>query len=242
MEHLLKRQLSDLGVRPGGVLLVHTSLKGLGGVSPDLVIQALLDVLSPGGTLLVPALSYQTVTAEHPIFNLQTTPACIGALPERFRTAWAERRSLHPTHSVCAAGKLARELTESHWEDCTPVGTHSPFRLLPEAEGQILMLGCGLRPNTFMHGVEEAAGASYPLASEPLAYTLEDGGSRTVKDYYPHHFGSRIQRYDRLEGLLTAPELREGAVLSGRAYLLEASAVYRAGVAKIREQDDFFID
>ncbi len=242
IKSMLKSQLEDLGVAPGGVLLVHTSLKGLGGAAPDLVLQALLELLTPAGTLLVPALSYRTVTAEQPFFHLQHTPACIGALPERFRTAWAEYRSLHPTHSVCAAGKLARELTASHQADNTPVGPHSPFRLLPEVSGQILMLGCGLRPNTFMHGVEEAAGASYPLAAEPVAYTLTDGDRRTVKEYYPHSFGERIQRYDRLEGLLEAPALRKGPALSGTAFLLDAKAVLQAGIAQIRAQDLYFVD
>ena len=75
IKSMLKSQLEDLGVAPGGVLLVHTSLKGLGGAAPDLVLQALLELLTPAGTLLVPALSYRTVTAEQPFFHLQHTPA-----------------------------------------------------------------------------------------------------------------------------------------------------------------------
>ena len=33
------------------------------------------------------------------------------------------------------------------------------------------MLGCGLTPNTFMHGVEEEAGVPYRLSPDPIAYT-----------------------------------------------------------------------
>jgi len=56
--------LQQLGVRPGGVLLVHSSLSSLGYVpgGPETVIQALLKALGPGGTLLMPALSYLYVT------------------------------------------------------------------------------------------------------------------------------------------------------------------------------------
>jgi hypothetical protein len=45
------------GVRPGGVLLVHSSLRALGWVSggPLTVVHALLDLLGPDGTLVVPS-------------------------------------------------------------------------------------------------------------------------------------------------------------------------------------------
>ena len=49
--------LRRLGVRPGMVLLVHSSLSALGWVvgGPVVVIQALQDVLTPDGTLVMPA-------------------------------------------------------------------------------------------------------------------------------------------------------------------------------------------
>ena len=72
-----------LGVRPGGVLLVHASLRSLGPVEggPETVVQSLLEAISPHGTLLMPALSYRWVGPEAPIFNVLTTPSCVGALP-----------------------------------------------------------------------------------------------------------------------------------------------------------------
>lgn len=44
------------GIRPGSTLLLHSSLKSIGWVcgGPEAVIQALLDVLGPEGTLVVP--------------------------------------------------------------------------------------------------------------------------------------------------------------------------------------------
>jgi len=236
--------LRRLGIRAGDTLLVHTSIKGLAapGLTPDDIIHALTEVLTPEGTLLVPALSYSTVTRENPVFSLKDTPACIGALPERFRTAFAQCRSVHPTHSVCGWGRDALALTKDHFRDTTPVGRHSPFMRLPERGGKILMLGCGLRPNTFMHGVEEAAGASYPLDTEAVTYRIDDGKLVYQKSYLPHHFGALRQRYDRLGGLLSEPELAEGSVLGGTAYLIDAAAALRVGVEKIRETDKFFVE
>ena len=42
-----------------------------------------------------------------------------------------------------------------HVQDNTPCGQNSPFNRLIENAGKILMIGCGLTPNTTMHAVEE---------------------------------------------------------------------------------------
>lgn len=239
--------LRMLGIKEGDIILVHTSIKGLAtpGLSPDDIIAALMKLLTPEGTLLVPALSYRDVTRQFPVYHAVNTGTCIGALPERFRTEYAQYRSVHPTHSVCAWGRLAYAITAWHSLDNTPVGNHSPFMQLPKLGGRILMLGCGLRPNTFMHGVEEYARASYPLAPDPVVYTLTDENGKTwEKSYYPHNFTPLhlIQRYDRLEEVLAADELVQGNVLGGTAYLINAEAAREKAAAKIRENDYFFVD
>lgn len=236
--------LTALGISPGDVVLVHTSLKGLQTpkITSQFVIESLLELLTEQGTLLIPSLSYAFVKPENPIFNILETKACIGTLPECFRMEYAQYRSLHPTHSVCAHGKLARVLTQCHALDDTPVGEHSPFRLLTEYGGKILMLGCGLRPNTFMHGVEEYAKAPYPLSKDKLQYTLilEDG-RQIAKEYYPHEFGGLEQRYDRLESLLNQDELKMGSLLGGVGYCMDAAAVLKKGTDQIKKNPCFFV-
>ncbi|MBN1668234.1 MAG: AAC(3) family N-acetyltransferase, partial [Anaerolineales bacterium] len=66
----LQQDLLALGVRPGGVLLVHSSLSSLGQVpgGAETVVRGLLATLGETGTLLMPALSYETVTSRNPVF------------------------------------------------------------------------------------------------------------------------------------------------------------------------------
>jgi len=47
--------LRNLGVLPGQVVMLHASVKAIGWVvgGPDMVLQALFDVLTPAGTLMM---------------------------------------------------------------------------------------------------------------------------------------------------------------------------------------------
>ena len=232
------------GVRPGGVLLVHSSLRSLGKVpgGAATVIAGLRQALGPAGTLLMPALSYAAVTRERPRFDLTLTPSNVGIIPETFRRQPGVLRSLHPTHSVCGSGPVAAALLCEHGQDATPCGLHSPFHRLPEVNGQILMLGCGLAPNTSFHAIEEVVAPPY-LFGNPLEYELIDGdGARTVKRYLPHDFAGYAQRYERLGELLAEPGLRKGSVLAATVYVIEAAAMWDVALAALRRDPLAFVE
>lgn len=239
----IARDCLALGVRPGSVLLVHSSLRALGHVpgGAETVIAGLRRALGPAGTLLMPVLTYERVTPQDPRFDVRRTPANVGVIPETFRRQPGVLRSVHPTHSVCALGPLAETLLGDHERDTTPCGPHSPFHQLPQHGGQILMLGCGLKPNTSMHAVEELVEPPY-LFDPPIAYelTLADGQTQT-KTYIPHNFRGWQQRYERVEPLLPASALRRGHVLQAQAFLLQADAFWQAALTALRRDPLHFV-
>ena len=110
-----------LGIRPGMSLLVHSSLRRLGPVAggADTVIDALLSVLGPEGTLMMSAVS-GNVNENQPVFDVRLTPATVGTLPNVFRKREGVIRSLHPIHSVAALGPKAEFFTGGHLECNTP--------------------------------------------------------------------------------------------------------------------------
>jgi len=71
---------------------------------PETVIRGLLGALGEGGTLLMPALSYNLVRLAapdvYPLFDYKNTPSIVGKITEYFRTRPGTLRSLHPTHNV----------------------------------------------------------------------------------------------------------------------------------------------
>lgn len=238
-----RTDLLNLGLLPGGVVMVHASLRALGQVSggAETVIQGLLSALGADGTLLMPALSYEHVNRENPRFDVKNTPSNVGIIPETFRQRAGTKRSIHPTHSVCALGPLSAALLDPHIEDETPCGSHSPFHTLPTYNGQILMLGCGLEPNTSMHAIEELVAPPY-LYDLPIEYSLiREDGVLVKKKYSPHNFCGWQQRYERVEHLLEAPALRRGQVLEAEAFLLEAAQLWRAALPALRADPFYFV-
>lgn len=241
---LLAEDLAALGVRRGGLLLVHSSLSSMGWVRGGAVtvIAGLRQALGPQGTLLMPALSYEYVNAAHPVFDQASTPSCVGVVSECFRTTEGVKRSLAPTHSVCGAGPLAGWILGRHHIDRTPCGAHSPFRAVRDLGGRILFLGCGMRPNTSMHGVEELIEPPYLFGGLVRYRLIAGNGARLDSSVRCHAFDGWAQRYDRVADLLQSTELLAGTVRGATAQLVDAAALWDRAAAALRRNPFAFVE
>ncbi|NIA20800.1 MAG: hypothetical protein GWP05_02260 [Anaerolineaceae bacterium] len=200
---IIVQGLRRLGVRSGGVLLVHSSLKSLGRVEggPAALIAALQDVVRPRGTLAMPTLSYEEIGPDRPRFDVRRTRSCTGLVTEVFRTMPGARRSLHPTHSLAAWGRLRDEIVDGH-ERCTSPGPRgSPWRRLVEHDGQILFIGCGLSANTMLHCVEEWAPVPGSLKAEMQPLETVDYEGRVIPTPQHRHAGRHSRFYAKMEPL-----------------------------------------
>ncbi|GAB4415859.1 MAG: AAC(3) family N-acetyltransferase [Bacteroidia bacterium] len=241
--HSLRRDIERLGIVPGDVLLVHSSLRAVGPVvgGAATVVVALLEALGPAGTLLMPALSYMTVTEVQPVFDLRRTPVCVGFLPMFFWQYPGVRRSLHPTHSVCATGRLAGDLLARHETDDTPVGPQSPFSKLPGVGGKLAFIGCTTRPNTSMHGVEEQVAPPYLFRGAADYILIDADGRRLQMHMRQHNFAGWAQRYERIEGLLHPGEWQSGRVGDAQTQVLDGRAVWIRGLDALRADPLYFV-
>lgn len=237
----MAEDLKKLGIKEDDTILMHSSLSSLGYVEggADTVIDTLLSVLSEG-TLLVPTLSYEMVTDENPIFSIKDTPSCVGKISETFRKREKVIRSMHPTHSVCGCGRYAAEILSKHADTSTPVGANSPFALLPKYDGKILMLGCGLKPNTSMHGVEELIRPDYLLREKTVFYTLiDETGYKYQKEYERHNFKNTSQCYDRIVNFMEIPH---GKVLEAESWLIDAKVMWEKAYDELKKDCHAFVN
>ena len=233
----IREQFYDLGIAPGDVLLMHSSMKALGtNLTPEGFLLELKQVLTDEGTLLLPALTYETVTLEKPFFSIVDSEPCVGILPKTFMKMNEVKRSMHPTHSVCAWGLKAYELTSEHIKDNTPVGPYSPFMLLPEVDGKILFVGDILHSCTFMHGIEEIVKTPYVMNKDMTEYTLTDAmGNISKKHYYTHNFKGWEQEYTRIQNILKTPDIRTGKVCAAPCTLIDAKKLKTAAIERFHE-------
>ena len=193
--------LRALGVRAGGVTMVHTRMSAIGRVAgaAESVVRALLDALGPEGTLMayaswedhayhpgewVPELR-EAFLAEPPVFDLLVSEAVRGhgRIPERVRTWPGAVRSAHPEASVVSVGARARWLTSDH-PHRDSYGPGSPFARLVEADGQVLMLGAPLDTVTLLHHAEAIARVARKRRVTYRVTVAEDGRAveRTLTD------------------------------------------------------------
>src|SRR5438445_7962273 len=95
--------LRAIGIEPGGIIQVHSSLSRLGYVEggAETVVDALLEVVGPEGTVMVPTFNHGAAE----IYDTATTPSVNGAVTEALRRRPEARRSLHPTHPYAAIRK-----------------------------------------------------------------------------------------------------------------------------------------
>lgn len=215
--------LHQLGLPSGCSVLVHSSLKSMGyvvGGAPT-VVQALLTVLGPNGTLLVPTSPFRgtqySYLKSNPVFDVRTTPSLLGIITDTVRHWPGAQRSLHPDHPVAAIGALAGDMLAYHERIPTCCGLGSPFMRNVFNDGYILLLGVDNRRNTTLHSVEEA--------EDPDVFS-PDTFMPTVIDWQGRSFTVPVRAYaeNRSRNFLAVEEPLKAAGIMRMGRIGEADA------------------
>ena len=191
----LQAELRALGLRPGMVVLVHSSLSAMGWVCGGsvAVIAALREVLDSAGTLVMPAHSsglseprgwesppvpeawWPPIREHMPAYDPVLTPTrSMGVIAETFRKQPDVLRSAHPQVSFCACGPHAAPITDNH-SLAFGLGEHSPLARIYELHGFVLLLGVDHGNNTSMHLAEYRA-------TFPTKRTIRQGAPISTSD------------------------------------------------------------
>lgn len=241
----LKRQIEQLGLGEGMDVLVHSSLRRLPAEvrQAETVIDVLMDILTPSGTLMMPTHTWSRVWPDQPVFDVLHTPSCVGALTEAFRKRPGVLRSLHPTHSVAALGARAEHYTAGQLDVTTACGPDSPYMRLCRREGHILLLGVTMMNNTTLHALEEEADLTFLWHDAPTlqAVVIDADGRRHRMDV--RGFSDVRRRYafwiDLEHVLVDAGALRVGRVGNGLSRLIQAAPMREIVLPILREHPDW---
>ncbi len=169
--------LRALGAETGDILIVHMSLSSLGWIigGAQCVVEALLETVGAGGTVVMAAQSSQLSEPAHwsappvpaewfaairehmPAYDAALTPIRgIGAVADCLLRHPQSRRSAHPLASFVANGAAAQAIVAEH--PLSPaLGEASPLGRLYELDAKVLLIGVGHERNTSLHLAEERA-------------------------------------------------------------------------------------
>ena len=258
------RLLADLramGLGQGQTVMLHASVKAIGWVvgGPDIVIDSILEVLTPTGTLMMlaswednpydlprwPQERQEQYLRECPSFDARTSHADhrqMGILAEYLRTWPGAHRSRHP-FSYVAVGQNADWITRDEpWQYRN--GPGSPLAKLCEADGAVLLLGPVLNSITLLHHAEHLARVPSKRVDHYRMPVLV-GGQSVWMDF---------EEYDTTLGIVDWPDdyfvtiAREylaarhghtGRVGAAEARLFEATPLNALGV---RWMEEHFVD
>lgn len=197
--------LASHGIPKTATVLVHTSMRALGEVEGgcDGLIDAFTSYLSDG-LFLVPTHTWANVGRKNPIFDVRSTPPCIGALPTFAAFRKDAVRSLHPTHSVAAFGRRAAEFVRGEEKAGSPCPAGGVWARLYDENATVLLLGVGLNRNTCLHAVDEPFGFEGNL-TDPIDLTVVDaeGVSHPVR-FRKHGDATGSENFGNYETVLAA--------------------------------------
>ncbi|UYP45838.1 hypothetical protein NEF87_002123 [Candidatus Lokiarchaeum ossiferum] len=198
---ILITEFRKIGIQKGDILVVHSSLSKIGWVVGGAidVVEALMEVVTKEGTLIMPAHSggnsepsvwqhpsvpemwWPTIRDNLPPFRPDVTPnRMMGKIADLFRTYPGVIRSNHPQNSFTAWGKNAPIITANQ-PYFPSFGENSPLGRIYEMGGKILLLGVGHSNNSSLHLAESKANIpNNPMESQGAA-VLENGQRKWVE-------------------------------------------------------------
>jgi aminoglycoside 3-N-acetyltransferase len=245
----LVEQLKKMGLQSGDLVMLHASLRGIGRVlgGPDQIHQAVMEAISPDGTLMMyvgcepefEAVGRNKLPPQEESMILQHCPAFdhkiararrdYGMLAEFFRSFPGTVCSENPGARVAALGAKSDWLTANH-----PLqygyGNHSPFEKLYANHGKLLLLGSDLNQVTLLHFAEHLAPVSnkriakfkVPLLKneERIWCDVEEfDTSDGIRKWPERYFANIIERY------LQQNSIRAFKIGNATSYLIDVKSL-----------------
>ncbi len=239
--------LKAMHIDPSGTLLVHSSMKAIGPVQggAETVLDALCDYMQRG-LLVLPTHTWKQMNERYRVFRVTEEPSCVGILSELFRKRKGVIRSLHPTHSLAAFGADAAAFTAGEERTVTPCPRKGCYGKLYDRSATVLFIGCTLKNNTFLHGVEEWCRIPNRLAPTAQFFTVIAPKGYYIVPQYRHFTNPPIdvsEHYDKMEpAFAEGGAVRYGHLGNARCILADAVKMADITIPYLRKNPRLFDD
>ena len=231
-----------LGLQSGDIVLVHSSFRSFGGVQdgPQTVIDAILDVITVDGTLIVPTYNWDFCSGH--TFDVNTTPSKCGIITELVRKNPKSKRVLHPIYSHSVIGKLRDEIGDIRYK--SSFGKNSVFTKLRELNGKIMIIGLPfIHSNAFGHHVEEMLGVDYRFLKEFHGKIIDENGQEFEDNFFMNVKpldGTQETYFDDFEKLMDSENITKIRKMGDSTVkLMDANMVFDRLSKEIKQNPSF---
>ena len=204
--------IRGVGLEAGAVALVHSALSTFGPVAggASTVVDALLQVLGPAGTLVAPTFTFAHEAEVQPIIDPGSDRSEMGAITEAIRQHPLALRSTAFRHSFAAIGPRAEVITKVD-ERLSPFDLRSSFGVMLALDAQIVLLGVTYASSTSHHFAEWVCDVPYRHTLVRHVRVRRPDGRlvrRRMVDYQPRpssdgsYYGTRGADFNHLGRLL----------------------------------------
>lgn len=225
------KYLQSLGIGEGSLVIVHSSfgaLKG-SGLTPDDIIDKLLGLVGPTGTLAMPVIRHYD---EKPpveeelktnlddvvsVYDVNNTKITTGVLPIVLHARKNSVTSRFPLNPLCAIGPLAKPMMADNLNGKSPHDEYSAWKFCHDHNAIIVGLGIDLAHYLTMIHVAEEAYPDWPIKDwfRKRNFIIKDGNfetEKTVMERKPKwgmlHLADKMYTNDfKKEGILIEKEI-----------------------------------
>ena len=241
----IRDALAAAGLERGQVVFAYTDLRTVGMVEGAgdrdafcaAYLGAIMDVLGPEGTLVVP--TYTTQVARFDIdFVLEETPTPMGLFPEYVRTRPGAVRSVHPLLSLTAYGADAARICSDN--GTSAYGPDSPFARLLECGARTLVIGLDrYYAIGGVHHLEAACQLPY-CYNKLLKWQPVVGGQRLSRRYfatvrYPEFMGIPYDFNRLADALDAAGGIRRAPLGRSEVFAADYRHAFETGMRRLRD-------
>lgn len=200
----IMKRIGEFGITKNDLLIVHSGYGQIykncsDQITPQIIIDSLINMIGPFGTIAFPThpaypqkkISKLTMRdnddKEEPVeYNVITTKAWTGLLPNYFLKYPNVVRSRHPINTMAALGPLAIPMMEKNIDSEKPLacGHNSSWRFCAEKRAKLLGFGVDLVHSLTMIHVAEDSNPNWPIDGwyRDRVFTIIDGDfQKTLK-------------------------------------------------------------
>lgn len=223
--HYLKR----IGISQGDILIVHSAYKPLKatGLNPQEIINSLLKLIGPTGTLVMPVIRHYDYSNDNAIieYDLQKTKIWTGALPIALMTMEGSVTSRFPLNPITAHGEHAKSMIQYELDESLPApnGKNSAWYYCLTMNAKVISLGTDLTHSlTMIHTAEDSQQDKWPISNWYVKrkFKIKDNDFELDKEVLERdpkwgmlHFAERTLCKDLIKSGIMKTEIIEGVII-----------------------------